>query len=131
MRVEAAVVVAVALLSACSSRPSFHTDATVGRIVSASENDGGTSGPVSIPLIVPTAPVLANISIEYTKTSSRFYIYTIREASGRVVQTQSLRRFPVGNCIRLWHAPQAASDGQSHEHNFVAGTLEESNECSS
>lgn len=129
MQAKSALLIAVAFVSACSGRPAMHTEATTGRITSVTESDDGPSGSFSFPVIAPATPVLINIPVEFPTASSRFYIYRIQDASGRAIQTRSPLQFPVGSCVRLWHAPQAASDGQSPERNSIAGTLEESSGC--
>jgi hypothetical protein len=126
MQAKIAVLVAVAFLSACSSRPAHHTEATVGRITSVVESEGGPPGSFSAPMIAPAAPVLINIGIEFPPASPRLFTYKIQGASGRVIQTQSPLQFSVGSCVRLWHAPLAAGDRQSPE---IAGTLEEGSGC--
>ena len=126
MQAKTAVLVAAAFLSACASRPAHHTEATVGRITSVTESDSGPSSSFSSPMIAPAAPVLINITVEFPPASARVYTYKIQGASGRIIQTQSPLQFPVGSCVRLWHAPQAAGDRQSAE---IAGTLEEGSGC--
>jgi len=126
MQTKSVVLVAVAFLSACSSRPAHHTEATTGSITSVTESDGGPPVSFSSPMIAPAAPVLINIAVEFPPASSRVYTYKIQGASGRVIQTQSPLQFPVGSCVRLWHAPQAAGDRQSSD---IAGTLEEGSGC--
>jgi hypothetical protein len=119
----------IPLLAACANRPSFHTEATLGRVVAVEANDGGPSGPVPVMIVVPGAPVLSSIPFRYTKDSSRYYNFTIRDATGRVIQTQSINQFPVGACVRLWHAANAVGPGPEGKYNFISGTLEESKEC--
>lgn len=122
---------AVALLTACAGRPSFQTQATVGRVVAVAANDGGPSGPVPVMVVVPNAPVISSIPFHYTKDSSRYYIFTIRDASGRIIQTQGTTQFPIGACVRLWHSPASGEVNVDGKYNFIAGTLEESKECGS
>lgn len=130
MRTAVLMFLAVPLIAACANRAPFHTDATIGRVVAVEANDGGPSGPIPLMVVIPQAPVLSSVPFHYTKDSSRYYIFTIRDAVGRVIQTQSPTPFPVGACVRLWHAPTVAEAGSGGKYNFIAGTLEESKECS-
>ena len=130
MRRAVLILLSIPLFAACANRPSFHTEALIGRVVAVEANDGGPSGPVPVLVVVPQAPVLASVPFHYTKDSSRYYIFTIRDAMGRVVKTQSTTQFQVGTCVRLWHAPKATEPGSDGKYNFISGTLEESKECS-
>lgn len=67
-----------------------------------------------------------NVTIHLTTTStgrseSEYFLYRIRTASGRTLQTQSTLPFNIGDCVQFWHAPLAAST--LSDHNFVSGTL--------
>ena len=115
------------LVGACTTRASFHTEPTVGRITEVVERDGGPSGPIVRTLAIPIKGVFVPLDISFAKSNSPFYTYKMRDASGMTIQTQSKTEFQLNQCVSLWHAPRA--DSQSNEYNFVPGTLEASRDC--
>jgi len=125
----AALAIAIALvMSACAIRPEHHSEISMGRIVSRTDHDGGPSGPRMHPMTIPAG----NVTIQLTTSSagrseSVYFLYRIRTASGRMLQTQGTLPFNIGDCVQLWHAPLAAST--VGDHNFVSGTLEKGTGC--
>lgn len=112
------------LLASCSTRPAFHDTATDARVVSVERFDGGASGPVPITVPVPVGGALLPIELSARKGDSRWNLYTLRTATGEILQSQSSDEFYVGACVRLWHARRSAVAVPSPEYRFVAGTLE-------
>lgn len=127
MRTLALFASVAVLLSACASRPAFHSESTVGRITARSDNDGGPSGPISQTVPIPVGGVIIPLAISSTKSTSPYYFYTILEASGRTIRTQSTKLFQINDCVGLWHPPQSRTSNP--EYNFISGTLEESHDC--
>lgn len=125
----AALAMSVSLaLAACAARPQHHTELSVGRIVDRSDHDGGPSGHRVRPMVIPAG----NVTIQLTTVSpgrseSEYFLYRIRTASGRMLQTQSTLPFNIGDCVQFWHAPMAAT--KRDDHNFVSGTLEMGTGC--
>lgn len=125
----AALALSVSLaLAACAARPQHHTELSVGRIVDRSDRDGGPSGHRVHPVTIPAG----NVTIQLATTTpgrseSAYFLYWIRTASGRMLQTQSTLPFNVGDCVQFWHAPLAANT--LGDHNFVSGTLEMGTGC--
>lgn len=125
----AALALSVSLaLAACATRPQHHTELSVGRIAGRTDHDGGPSGPRMRPMTIPAG----NVTIQLTTSSvgrseSVYFLYRIRTASGRMLQTQSTLPFNIGDCVQFWHAPLAANT--LGDHNFVSGTLEMGTGC--
>jgi hypothetical protein len=125
MRPATLLLAAAIASSACAVRPEHHTEVSQGRIVERSDHDGGPSGPVVRPLAVPAGNVTIHFTTGPDRGSSPYFIYRIRLASGRMLQTQSTAPFNPGDCVRLWHPPL----GVHGINDFVSGTLESSVGC--
>jgi len=126
---KAALAMSVSLaLAACASRPQHHTELSVGRIVDRSDREGGPSGHRVHPLSIPAG----NVTIQLTssppgRSEADYYLYRIRTASGRMLQTQSTLPFNVGDCVKFWHPPLTSNT--LGDHHFVSGTLEKGTGC--
>lgn len=128
LRTIALAISASLLISACAGRPEHHTEMSTGRIVSRSDHDGGPSGPVIRPMVIPAGNVTIQLAAASPgRSESEYFLYRIRTASGRILQTQNIRPFNVGDCVQFWHAPLAIT--KQDGHNFVAGTLEIGTGC--
>jgi hypothetical protein len=114
-------------LAGCSMRPSFQTEMTAGKVISATEISRGPSGPVTQTVVVPFRGIYIPIPITLMQNAPRSYLYAINTNTEAPVVTQSSSHFAVGACVRLWHAPLAPATNS--DYNFVSGTLERGISC--
>jgi hypothetical protein len=115
------------LLTGCAIRPAFHSESSLGRVVEVSVSDGGPSGRVVNTTVVPVGGMVVPLVMSKQSSSSLHYLYVIQGSAGPKFQTQSTKQFQAGDCVRVWHAPQA--EVSTPESNFVHGTMEASRDC--
>jgi hypothetical protein len=127
MRARPASAIAVLALTACAVRPSFQTESTAAVIASKHALERGPATSMDVPLMVPVSGRLVPIFVRAMRTPEQSFIYALRDGSQRIITTQSNREFSMGDCVVLWHPPLA--EFKRSDYNFVAGTLERSDQC--
>lgn len=116
------------VLFGCTPRASFHTERTVATVVAVKEVPRGPAGLVQQSLYLPVRGKVRWVTVTFMQNEPRVYAYAIEAGDGELVFTQSGVAFELGDCVVLWHAPQAP--GPTEEYLFVAGTMEKSDVCS-
>ncbi|WP_455216805.1 hypothetical protein [Kaarinaea lacus] len=114
-------------LNGCAGHATFETKNTTGKIIAKKYNNDESVGTGMMMVPFYSNGVYLPLSIPVPVVSPGTFIYSINTYNGELILTQSSGEFFIGDCVRLWHPPLAKVEKK--EYNFVAGTLESSDEC--
>lgn len=115
----------ILLSTSCAIPYSHETDSTSGRIFKGEKHSEASNGKPSGETAFMVDGTLLVLPIgNRTKAT---YLYAIKTNDGRIITTQSSRKYKNGKCVKLHH-PKLVWDEES-EFNFVAGTLTGSFDC--